>query len=149
MQERMARGGHGLPKVSLGPAMPYPSTPYGRATPETALQQPSSTPLDTPRHTPMPFRPASIRPHLIEFLNLVLIFSLFVLFCFRFPGEKEVLFDVVVPGGSHDQADAEWIVIRTHLWGHNDTPFGRPAPGQPSGRPGSCRRILYVLVTIN
>jgi hypothetical protein len=26
---RMARGGHGLPKVSLGPAMPYPSTPCG------------------------------------------------------------------------------------------------------------------------
>jgi hypothetical protein len=23
----MARGGHGLPKVSLGPVMPYPSTP--------------------------------------------------------------------------------------------------------------------------
>jgi hypothetical protein len=35
---------------------------------------------------------------------------------------------------SHDQADAEWIVIRGQLRGHNDTPFG-------------C--ILYVLVTIN
>jgi hypothetical protein len=33
-----------------------------------------------------------------------------------------------------DQADAEWIVIRTQLRGHNDTPFGR---------------ILYVLVTID
>jgi hypothetical protein len=32
-------------------------------------------------------------------------------------------------GESHDQADAEWIVIRTQLRGHNDTPFGRPAPG--------------------
>jgi hypothetical protein len=42
-------------------------------------------------------------------------------------------------GGSHDQTDAEWIVIRTELWGHNDTPFGRPAPGRPSGRPGSGR----------
>jgi hypothetical protein len=30
------RGGHGLPKVSLGPAMPTPSTPCGRDTPETA-----------------------------------------------------------------------------------------------------------------
>jgi hypothetical protein len=38
-------------------------------------------------------------------------------------------------GGSHDQADAEWIVIRTQLWGHNDTPFGRPAARQPSGQP--------------
>jgi hypothetical protein len=32
--------------------MPYPYTPCGRATLETALR-PSSTPLDTPRHTPM------------------------------------------------------------------------------------------------
>jgi hypothetical protein len=31
---RMARGGHGFPTVLLGPAMPYPSTPYGRATTE-------------------------------------------------------------------------------------------------------------------
>jgi hypothetical protein len=30
---RMARGGHGLPKVSRRPDMPYPSTPCGRATP--------------------------------------------------------------------------------------------------------------------
>jgi hypothetical protein len=30
---RMARGGHGLPKVSLGRAMPYPSMPYEQATP--------------------------------------------------------------------------------------------------------------------
>jgi hypothetical protein len=29
----MARGGHGLPKVSPKSAMPYPSTPCGRATP--------------------------------------------------------------------------------------------------------------------
>jgi hypothetical protein len=32
----MAEGGHGLPKVSPGPAMPDPSKPCGRATPETA-----------------------------------------------------------------------------------------------------------------
>jgi hypothetical protein len=62
----MARDGLKLPKESLGPAMPYPSTPYGRGTPETALQpfqgwpvhgggglQPSSTPLDTPCRTPL------------------------------------------------------------------------------------------------
>jgi hypothetical protein len=30
---RIASGGHGLPKVSPGPAMPYPSMPCGRATP--------------------------------------------------------------------------------------------------------------------
>jgi hypothetical protein len=38
----------------------------------------------------------------------------------------------------HDQADAEWIVIRRPLRGHNDTPFGRPTPGRPIGRPGVC-----------
>jgi signal peptidase I len=31
---RMARGGRGLPKVSLWPVVPDPFTPYGRATPE-------------------------------------------------------------------------------------------------------------------
>jgi hypothetical protein len=45
----------------------------------------------------------------------------------------------LTPGGSHDQADAEWIVIRTQLRGHNGTPFGRAAPGRPSDRPGSGR----------
>jgi hypothetical protein len=48
----MARGGHGLPKVSLGPAMSYLSTLpkqlYGMA---SNLQP--STLLDTPRRTPM------------------------------------------------------------------------------------------------
>ena len=33
----MARNIHRLPKVLLNPAMPNPSTPYGRATPKTAL----------------------------------------------------------------------------------------------------------------
>jgi hypothetical protein len=33
---RIERGGLGLPKFSLGLAMPYPSTPCGRATPKTA-----------------------------------------------------------------------------------------------------------------
>jgi hypothetical protein len=61
----MARGDHGLPNVSPAPAIPYPPTPCGRATSETALrpfqgwpsrraggQRPSSTPLDTPHRTP-------------------------------------------------------------------------------------------------
>jgi hypothetical protein len=34
---RIARGGHGIPKVLLGPTMPYPSTLFGWATPETAF----------------------------------------------------------------------------------------------------------------
>jgi hypothetical protein len=60
----MARGMHGLPKVSPGPAMPYLSTPCRRATAKTAFclfigwpacraggLRLSPTPLDTPRHT--------------------------------------------------------------------------------------------------
>jgi hypothetical protein len=38
-------------------------------------------------------------------------------------------------GGCHDSVDAEWIVIRRPLRGHNDTPFGRPTPGRPIGHP--------------
>jgi hypothetical protein len=66
MPGRMATGGHGLPKVSIRPTMPDPSTPCGRASPETALRPfqgwpasragvtwPSSTHLDTPCCTPM------------------------------------------------------------------------------------------------
>jgi hypothetical protein len=54
----MAKGGYGLHKVLPGPAMPYPSTPCGWSTPETALHragglQLASNLLDTPRRTPM------------------------------------------------------------------------------------------------
>jgi hypothetical protein len=62
----MARGGHGLPKVSPGPAMPDLSTPGKQATTEMAswlfLGRParrksglrsSSTLLHTPQCTPM------------------------------------------------------------------------------------------------
>jgi hypothetical protein len=38
-------------------------------------------------------------------------------------------------GKFHDQGDAEWIVIRGQLRGHNDTPCGRPNPVRPIGRP--------------
>jgi hypothetical protein len=63
---RMARGGHELPKVSTGLAIPYPSTFCEQATPEMALWtfqgwpacragglRPSLTPLVTPHLTPM------------------------------------------------------------------------------------------------
>jgi hypothetical protein len=63
---RMAMGGHGLPKVSLGFAISYHSTIGGQTIPERALWpfqrwfacragnlRLSSTPLDTQRHTPM------------------------------------------------------------------------------------------------
>jgi hypothetical protein len=58
----------------------------------------------------------------------------------------------VAEGESHDQGGAEWIVIRRSLWGHDDTPCGRPAPGRPIGRPGSGRPqgvIGVFLVTID
>jgi hypothetical protein len=59
--KRMARGGHGLPQVLPRPAMPYPFTSCGWATPETAVStgcrvgglRSSSTLLDTPSRTPM------------------------------------------------------------------------------------------------
>jgi hypothetical protein len=66
LHKRMARGGHELPKVSPGLAMPNPSMPYGWATPKTVLQlfqdwptyragglRPSTTPLDSARRTYM------------------------------------------------------------------------------------------------
>jgi hypothetical protein len=61
---------------------------------------------------------------------------------------KKVLFH---KGDFHDQGDAKWIVIRRSLWGHNDTPFGRPTPGRPDGRPGVGRPsgVMGGLVTIN
>jgi hypothetical protein len=40
---------------------------------------------------------------------------------------------------SSAKGDAKWIVIRRSLWGHNDTPCGQPALGQPIGCPGSGR----------
>jgi hypothetical protein len=58
----------------------------------------------------------------------------------------------IATGGSHDQADAEWIVIRRQLRGHDDTPFGRPAPGRPSraARGLAALRAYFVcFVTIN
>jgi hypothetical protein len=64
--KRIARGGYRLPKVSLGHALPYRFTPCGWTNPLTILQpcqgwstrragglRSSSTPLDSPRHTPM------------------------------------------------------------------------------------------------
>jgi hypothetical protein len=50
-----------------------------------------------------------------------------------------------------DQGGAKWIVIKTSLWGHNDTPCRRPAPGRPIGRPGSGRPqgVIGGLGTIN
>jgi hypothetical protein len=38
-------------------------------------------------------------------------------------------------GEFHDQGDAKWMVIWRQLRGHIDTPFGRPTPGRPIGRP--------------
>jgi hypothetical protein len=48
-----ARGSHGLPEVSLGPTMPNPAGGHPETAFWTGSLQPSSTPLDTPRHTPL------------------------------------------------------------------------------------------------
>jgi hypothetical protein len=45
-------------------------------------------------------------------------------------------FGVRLIGGSHDQADAEWIVIRTQLRGHNECPLGGQPPAGPSAARG-------------
>jgi hypothetical protein len=61
------------------------------------------------------------------------------LFLYKGTSPLKALIPQGASSGSRDQADAEWIVIRTQLWGHNDMPFGRPAPSQSSGRPESGR----------
>jgi hypothetical protein len=50
-----------------------------------------------------------------------------------------VSFNEEAEGGSHDQADAEWIVIRTQLRGHNDTPGGSAGgwPGAAADPPAT------------
>jgi hypothetical protein len=60
--------------------------------------------------------------------------------------------DPDVEGKFHDQGDAKWIVIRGQLRGHNETRYGRPAPGRPIGRPGSgCPQGVFgvFLIAIN
>jgi hypothetical protein len=56
-------------------------------------------------------------------------------FVSRVGGEAGQASRQLAAGGYHDQGDAEWIVTRGQLRGHNDMPFGRPTPGQPVGRP--------------
>jgi hypothetical protein len=71
----MAKGSHGLPKVSPGPTMTYSSMPCGQATREMTKKlfqewpahrvgglQRSSTLLDTPRRTPMVEGESGLRP---------------------------------------------------------------------------------------
>jgi hypothetical protein len=39
-------------------------------------------------------------------------------------------------GECHGQTDAKWIVMKESLRDLNDTPFRRPIPSRPVGRPG-------------
>jgi hypothetical protein len=43
--------------------------------------------------------------------------------------EDRSISGTIAVGKFHDQGDAKWIVIRRLLWGHNNTPCGRPVPG--------------------
>jgi hypothetical protein len=65
---------------------------------------------------------------------LVVPFMVIEVFNFR------VLMIASSAGKFHDQGDTRWTVIWGQLRSHNDTPFGRPAPGWPiscpvAGRP--------------
>jgi hypothetical protein len=56
VHERVARGGHGLPKASLGTAidaLPYYAQLQGVAACRAGGRWPSSTPLETPCCTPL------------------------------------------------------------------------------------------------
>jgi hypothetical protein len=61
-QTRVARGIHGLPKVSPGPVMPDPPMPCGRATPGVACPQggPPAA-VFNPLGYPTPYEPAGQR----------------------------------------------------------------------------------------
>jgi hypothetical protein len=54
-------------------------------------------------------------------------------------------------GGSHDEADAEWIVIRRPFRSHNDAPLGRqPLAGLSAARGlATLKAYLVILVTLN
>jgi hypothetical protein len=92
----MARGGHGLPKVSLGSAMPDPSTPCGWAIPETAVLYPLGHPA--------PFAHESVLIyHLLGFAQSVYL-------CF--PGCLQFGEFLLVGGGS----DGDVFIARVRAW---------------------------------
>jgi hypothetical protein len=51
-------------------------------------------------------------------------------------------------GDLHDQADANWIVIRGMLWGHNDMPCGRPTPAGLSATWGLATLWAYLVFSV-
>jgi hypothetical protein len=60
--------------------------------------------------------------------------------------DGEIVFFIPVSGKLLDQGDAKWILIRGHLRGHNDTPFERPTPGWPIGRPGFVFDVFLITI---
>jgi hypothetical protein len=87
IHRRMARGGHGLPKVSPESAMPYPSTPCRQATCKVGGLRPSSTPLDTPRCTAM------IKPDVFDIEHKELSAS---------PGRRPLFYEFIVRNRESD-----------------------------------------------
>jgi hypothetical protein len=66
------------------------------------------------------------------------------------------LLSIPAKASSMIRGDDEWIVIRRSLWGHNNTPCGRPASraaslsgGQRLGRPISALRVYIWCFFLN
>jgi hypothetical protein len=148
----LARGIHGLPKVSAGPAMPDTSMPCGRAVrlfqgwPAHRMGDlwSSSTPL-TPRRTPMDadisydttLIPVFVNPSTENLLKLS--FQKFMNL------EEDTMLNFSIRASMN--ASEVRSTIRRTLGGHDDTPCGWQTPGWPVGRPWDECRVF--LPTIN
>jgi hypothetical protein len=117
----MARGGHGLPKVSLGPALPYPPTPSGQATPKQGWpphrvgnRWPSSSLLYTAHRTPMSS-------------------TIWIFFCSVNSRRRGV--NIILIGKRKEKS---FMDARGHLLETRTQPyFPNPHPGPPFGNPDS------------
>jgi hypothetical protein len=154
VQGRISRGIQRLPKILLKPAMPYHSTPCERP----PLKRPYSCsgvaaciadglrPSYYPLGYSMPY--ASGRSS--EMSNLV-----FISHCptmaqnVLISGRNQIIHNVNLYSIfslrllSEQTRPSLLLSVRNFpcqtydIWGHNDMPCGRPAPGRPIGRPGS------------
>jgi hypothetical protein len=112
----MARAIHGLPKVSPGPALPYPSTSCRLATPETALKlslrwptrrvgglRAPCTPFDTTR-----------RMGLVAIRRCCLVSSLFSF-------SSKYAFQFTIESGENEQIGLFRACVQFHYKGFTDS----------------------------